>query len=54
MNDHLSEEEKAAVLEQIPAGRFGTTEDIAKTVVQLLEATDYLTGQLITVDGGWT
>lgn len=40
-------------LSEIPLGRFGTPEDVAG-VVQFLcgAAASYVTGQLITVDGG--
>ncbi len=38
---------------QIPLGRFGSPEDIAKTVVFLCsDGGDYITGQVISVDGG--
>jgi len=43
-----------AILERIPSGRWGSPEDIAGTVVFLSSAaSDYLTGSIITVDGGW-
>ncbi|MDP4190543.1 MAG: SDR family NAD(P)-dependent oxidoreductase [Bacteroidota bacterium] len=43
-----------AILERIPAGRWGTPEDLMGTVVFLCsEASDYINGSLITVDGGW-
>lgn len=54
MNGHLSDEEKKELFEEIPAGRPGSPKEIGRTVCLLLEATDYLTGQIITVDGGWT
>lgn len=54
MNAHLSEEERNAVLSEIPANRFATCEDIAKVAVSLAEMPSYLTGQIITVDGAWT
>jgi NAD(P)-dependent dehydrogenase (short-subunit alcohol dehydrogenase family) len=39
---------------RVPMGRWGTPEDIAGTAVFLASsAADYLTGQLIVVDGGW-
>ncbi|MBN2111713.1 SDR family oxidoreductase [Candidatus Woesearchaeota archaeon] len=39
----------------IPLGRMGTPEDIANAVVFLAsEKSDYITGQVIVVDGGWT
>ena len=40
--------------ERIPAGRVGTVEDLLGTVIFLCsEASDYLTGQIVYVDGGW-
>jgi 2-deoxy-D-gluconate 3-dehydrogenase len=40
--------------ERIPAGRVGTAEDLIGTVVFLCSsASDYLTGQIVYVDGGW-
>ncbi|MFY0635369.1 MAG: 2-dehydro-3-deoxy-D-gluconate 5-dehydrogenase KduD [Vannielia sp.] len=44
----------AAILERIPAGRWGQPEDIADTAVFLAApASDYLHGAVINVDGGW-
>jgi 3-oxoacyl-[acyl-carrier protein] reductase len=54
MNSHLSDDDKSALADEIPAGRFGTPAEIAHIVKQLTEAPSYLTGQIITVDGGWT
>lgn len=53
MNRCFSEEERKALAEEIPAGRFGTPEETAQMVRVLLEAPLYLTGQVITMDGGW-
>ncbi|MDR2529392.1 MAG: glucose 1-dehydrogenase [Synergistaceae bacterium] len=40
--------------ERIPTGRVGTVEDLVGVVVFLCsDASDYLTGQIIYVDGGW-
>ena len=54
MNRHLSEEDLEAVKTEIPADRFATCEEIADSVYSVLTAPSYLTGQVITVDGGWT
>lgn len=53
--DLFKDEEKAKwVLSRIPLGRTGLPEDLAGTVVFLSsEASDYITGQIIPVDGGW-
>jgi 2-deoxy-D-gluconate 3-dehydrogenase len=43
-----------AILERIPAGRWGRPEDLAGTVVYLASAaSDYLHGSIVVVDGGW-
>ncbi len=43
-----------AILERIPAGRWGTPEDFAGPIVFLAsEASDYMHGTIVTVDGGW-
>jgi 3-oxoacyl-[acyl-carrier protein] reductase len=51
MTDALSEKVKETVLEAIPLHRFGQATEIAQTAVFLTE-NDYVTGQVITVDGG--
>ena len=53
MNACFCEEEKQAIREEIPADRLGTPEEAAKLICQLLQAPAYLTGQIITMDGGW-
>jgi 2-deoxy-D-gluconate 3-dehydrogenase len=43
-----------AILERIPAGKWGTPEDLMGTIVFLCsDASNYLNGSVITVDGGW-
>lgn len=54
MNRHLSEEDLAELKNEIPADRFATPGDIADTVSAVISAPSYMTGQIITVDGGWT
>ncbi len=54
MNNNLSDEEKEAIRAEIPADRFASPTDIANAVMMLLSSPNYLTGQVITVDGGWT
>jgi 2-dehydro-3-deoxy-D-gluconate 5-dehydrogenase len=42
------------ILERIPLGRWGEPEDLAGTVVFLSSrASDYVTGAVLNVDGGW-
>ncbi|WP_404477914.1 2-dehydro-3-deoxy-D-gluconate 5-dehydrogenase KduD [Novosphingobium sp. BL-52-GroH] len=42
------------ILERIPTGRWGNPEDIAGAAVFLASpASDYVTGQVLAVDGGW-
>lgn len=53
MNSCFSEEEKAQMAEEIPAGRFGTTQEVAHTVQKILEMPSYVTGQILTIDGGF-
>lgn len=52
MNGRLSQEERTALEEEIPAGRYGTPEETASAVLMLAEAPAYLTGQIIGLDGG--
>ena len=55
MNSHYSMEDREEILEEIPEGRFGTPDDVAKTVVFLAgDDSGYITGQTISVDGGWS
>ena len=53
MNRFLSDQEKQDLLAEIPAGRMGLPEEVAHLVWQLAEGNDYLTGQVIRLDGGW-
>lgn len=53
MTDVLSDGVKEDLLKQIPLGRVGHTEDIARAVTFLASpASDYITGQVLSVDGG--
>ena len=53
MNAWLSKEEAEALADEIPAGREGTKEEAAQMICMVADAPDYLTGQIITMDGGW-
>jgi 3-oxoacyl-[acyl-carrier protein] reductase len=53
MTDKLTEEAKKALFEAIPLGRFGEAQDIAEAIYFLASpAADYITGQVLRVDGG--
>lgn len=52
MNKYLSDEELANIEEEIPLGKIGSPETIAKCVKWLIED-DYTTGQIIGINGGW-
>jgi len=53
MTDKLSEQVKEKYLASIPLGRFGTPEEVADLVSFLVsEKANYITGQVIHIDGG--
>lgn len=54
MNACLSPEERAALEQEIPCGRYGAPQEVASLAYRLVNAGSYLTGQIITLDGGWT
>ncbi len=53
MNAFLDEDERVALMEEIPAGRFGMPSEVGKLAVQLCTGNEYLTGQIIRLDGGF-
>lgn len=53
MNAFLTPMERAALTQEIPAGRLGTPDEAARLAVLLAQAPSYLTGQIISLDGGW-
>ncbi len=53
MNECYTVVEREHLKEEIPAGRFGTSMEVAEIVFSLAVGNDYMTGQIITVDGGW-
>ena len=53
MNAFLSEDERASLIEEIPAGRLGTPAEVGSLVQSLCSDSGYLTGQVIQLDGGW-
>ena len=53
MNRCFSEEELQALIEEIPADRLGQPEEVGLLALKLAESPLYLTGQIITMDGGF-
>ena len=53
MNAQFSEEEREALREEIPAGRFADSEEVAALALTLASGHSYLTGQIIGLDGGY-
>ena len=52
MNSFLSDDEKSALIDEIPLSRFATPSEIASAVVFLCEH-PYITGQNLSVNGGF-
>ena len=54
MNKWLSDEERKSLEEEIPMGRFGKVEEVGSLVAYLCkDEASYITGQIITLDGGY-
>lgn len=53
MNNSFEPAELNAIFDEIPMGRAGKTEEVAKLVYRIA-ISEYITGQIITIDGGWT
>ena len=53
-DEGLSDEAKETILSRTALKRAGSPEDIARTVLFLARDADYITGQIIAVDGGRT
>lgn len=52
MNARLSQEEREALEGEIPLGRMGRAEEIAEAVL-FLSSQEYITGQVLSVNGGF-
>lgn len=53
MTEALNEKQREGIMQMIPLGRIGQPDDIAQAVLFLASgAADYITGQVLTVDGG--
>lgn len=53
MNKFLSEEERSMLVDEIPAGRLASPEEAAQFISALTDCGTYLTGQIVSMDGGW-
>lgn len=53
MNNCLSDEDKEVLRSEIPADRFGTPKEAAELIWQTANAPTYMTGQVITMAGGF-
>lgn len=54
MNSFLDEEEKSAIMDEIPAGKFLSAQEAADIIYDISMLNPYVTGQIITADGGYT
>ena len=54
MNNHLDEDEKAMILDEIPLNRYGSPEEVANLTSFVMSGkADYMTGQILRINGGW-
>ncbi len=53
MNQWMEEDELISLVDEIPAGRLGRAEEVADLAYHLAYKNQYLTGQVIGLDGGW-
>lgn len=53
MNSCFTAEEHTALCEEIPSGRMASPTEIAQMILHLITAPEYLTGEVIKMDGGW-
>jgi 3-oxoacyl-[acyl-carrier protein] reductase len=49
----MSDEEMINLVNEIPSGRLGRPEEVADLAYHLAYKGNYLTGQVISMDGGW-
>ncbi len=50
---HLTDEDLKDLCDEIPAGRMGKPNEVARLALMVADAPSYMTGQIITIDGGW-
>lgn len=53
MNHCFTKEERESIINDIPTDRMGTADEAAQAIMMLLHAPAYLTGQIVTMDGGY-
>ena len=53
MNRCFSDEERQNIIEEIPAVRMGSPDEVASLALSISEGSNYLTGQIIILDGGY-
>lgn len=52
MNNFLNEDEKKQLISEIPLEKIGTPDDVAECVLFIVKS-NYITGQILQVNGGW-
>ena len=50
---HLSDDDLEVLRNEMPAGRLGTPEEVADMTLKIVTSPEYMTGQIISLDGGW-
>lgn len=53
MNAWMDDAEHHALIDEIPACRMGTATEAAELILKISQLPEYVTGQVITMDGGW-
>ena len=53
MNSFLTDDELLDLIDEIPSGRLGSACEVADLAYQLGTKSPYMTGQIISLDGGW-
>lgn len=53
MNNCFSPEEKAGIVDEIPAGRMADPAEVAELALSIAKGSSYMTGQIIAIDGGY-
>ena len=53
MNSCFNDEEMSDLINDIPIGRLGKPSEVAQVVLELASAPEYMTGQIIGMDGGY-